>query len=76
MTDQEYREFRDWFRALDLAELEDVRDYVEMHSIQNVEDVPAAEKLQAAKNTVLDYLDDKDNSEEVFSSYRNKHNKI
>lgn len=57
MTNQEEREFQEWFAAKDLGELEDVRYFVELQSRQNACDVEASEELKVVKSTVEYYLD-------------------
>jgi hypothetical protein len=59
-----------WFDEQPLGPLEDVRNYVEMHVIDNCADVPANEQLNCAKGTVKYYLDCKDEAKEVFDYYR------
>ena len=67
MTNQEHKLFQEWFTALNLLDLEDVRDYVLMHTMQNISDVEPTEQLSAAKQTVLFYMD---GNQEVFETYR------
>jgi len=60
--------FRRWFAAVDLGPLEDVRAFVELHAIQNMEGVTDDPWL-CARYTVEIWLDDT-SSAEAFNAYR------
>jgi hypothetical protein len=56
--------FYKWFAAADLGALEDVREYVEAHAIQNCDG-----DFEVAKATVELYVNDPDLAA-VFDDYR------
>jgi len=60
--------FYAWFKAQDLGPLEDVREFVELHAVQNMVGV-TEDPWMVAKCTVEMYLDDT-SSAEVFDAYR------
>ena len=57
-------DFNKWFKEIDLGNLEDVREYVLAHAVQNGEG-----NWETAKTTVLLYLDDPEMAD-VFDYYR------
>ena len=63
-------EFKVWFAAKDLGPLEDVRDMVELHALQNGrKDQFGPDFWESVKFTVEMYLDDPDLAG-VFEGYR------
>ena len=61
-------EWKEWFNSCDLQHLEDVREYVEAHALDNGADC-GGDIFNVAKETVLSYINDAE-SAEVFEYYR------
>jgi len=75
-TNQEWKEWESYFAAQDLGELEDVREYVDTHCMQNCFDIPnGSDFLSTAMLTLGSYLDEPENAREVFNAYRSENNR-
>ncbi len=61
-------DFETWFAAKNLGPLEDVREFVEIHAIQNGRSL-SGDRWESARFTVEMYLDDPDLAS-VFEGYR------
>ena len=68
ISNENITEFYTWFDGFYLDHLEDVRDYVAMHALDNA--AGSEDVVTAARATVRSYVDDKDNADEVFAAYR------
>lgn len=76
-TDAEIAEWDRYFAAQDLGELEDVRDYVGMHVMQNCYVIPKEQTfMEVARNTLELYIEDVEFSRDIFNAYRSIHNKM
>lgn len=75
-TDAEFAEWDRYFESQDLGELEDVRDYVGMHVMQNCFDIPKdTDFLTVARMTLEGYIEDVEFSRDIFNGYRSIYDK-
>ena len=68
-----WNEFHSWAKAQDAGILEDVKQYLIAHSLDNCVDVPDSEWIGCAKTTFSDYCDQPEESSRYFDVYRPHH---
>lgn len=67
-TEKEHNEFYEWYDKFNLGWLEPVRATacIDQYAMDNASDARTGEKVDVAKATVQNYIDDKESARELF----------